>query len=544
MAELGFIEPLDYKLILKYSPDAYLILSPDFRIVEVSDNYAAATKIEREKVLGRALFEVFPNNPDDPTANGSQQLRASLERVMETRRDDIMAVQKYDIRRPDSEGGGFEERYWAPLNKPAFDEDGRIRLIIHKAEDVTELVRLKREGILQKQISDELRSERDQLEKVRQGQRMEAMGQLAGGVAHDFNNILASIILECDSCLEAESLPEPARSSFNLIKSASEKAASLTRQLLAFSRKQVLQPKVLNLNTVARDMHKLLSRLFPEDIALQMNLADDLANALIDPGQVEQILLNLATNARDAIGTRGKITISTANVTLDKGMSSGNMTVKPGRYVMMSVQDTGVGMSAQTQARLFEPFFTTKGIGKGTGLGLATVYGIVNQNNGTIWVYSEPQKGSVFKVYLPLIDEQPVQKSATSEPMESKSLAGKMILVVEDDDALRRPVCEALRKTGYVVHEVSNGRKALDFLKNFGATVDLIISDLIMPEMGGKELAHNLKKLGIKSKVLFFSGYTEDVLSEQGVSGVPLEFLEKPFSRADLLAKVKSVLSA
>lgn len=536
------ISESDFKLLFESAPALYMVLDPNFHIVALSNKYCEATMIKREECLGRHLFDVFPDNPDDKEATGTAQLGASLKRVLETKSSDMMAIQKYDIRKPGS--GEFEVRYWSPQNCPIFDARNHVKFILHRAEDVTEFVRIKSAGIEANRANEELRSEKAQLEKVRQGQRMEAMGQLAGGVAHDFNNILATIGMTCERALEANHLPQTARECLALILENSQRAAALTRQLLAFSRHQVLQPKILNLNPLVTQMHGLLSRLVNENIKLEVQLDDQLGNTKIDAGQVEQIIMNLVVNARDAMPRGGKITISTSNVTLDKSMSSGNMSVEPGSFVNITVQDNGIGMSAATQARIFEPFFTTKPLGHGTGLGLATVYGIVKQNHGTIWVYSELQKGTVFKIYLPRID-LPIENDVTDakQPAKLQAVTNKTILVAEDEKQLRTIVAQVLRDKGYVVHEAADGSEALQLLTKFKNEIHLLISDVIMPKMGGKDLAHHAAGLGLQSlRILFLSGYTEDVLDNEGISRTQLHFLEKPFRMKSLLQTVKDIL--
>ncbi len=528
----------DYQALFEHAPGLFMALSPDFTIVAISNNYARATMVKREDVIGRGLFDVFPDNPDDPNATGVGQLRASLARVLVRRQPDTMAIQKYDIRRPD---GTFEERHWSPYNVPVLAADGKVRYIIHRVEDVTDYVRLKQEGLRQSRLTEELRSERDQLEKIRQSQRMEAMGQLAGGVAHDFNNILATISITCENLLTDVRQEDRYAAGVEQILKNAERAASLTRQLLSFSRQQVLQPRVLNLNAVVHDMQAMLTRLLGEHVCLKTDLDAALGNTLIDQGQMEQLLLNLVLNARDAMPKGGHITIHTENTELDRTMGAGQMNVEPGPYVMVSVADTGMGMDAETQARIFEPFFTTKPVGKGTGLGLATVYGIVKQNKGTIWVYSELRKGTVFKVYLPLSTESVVQEAVTSvQAMPSAS--GKTVLLVEDEEALRNAVAETLQKHGYTVHTATNGMNALEKFQQLGDPVDLLITDVVMPEMGGQALANQLQARGANVKVLFLSGYTEEVLADHGMTGTHPQFLEKPFRLKALLDKVRGIL--
>lgn len=521
-------------------PNLYLVLTPDFQIIGASDSYLEATMVKRENVLGHGLFEIFPDNPDDAFSKSTGNLRASLMRVLQKKAPDAMPVQKYDIKRPDAAGGGFEERYWSPLNTPVLGNDGQILYIVHRVEDVTDFVRIKREGVENFMVAEALRSEKDLLEKQRQSQRMEAMGALAGGVAHDFNNLLSVILLTCEAALADLQITTNLRKQLSQISLSAKKAASLTRQLLAFSRKQILQFKVINLNSVIQNIQELLQRLLTENIQFEFSLASDLKNILADQGQLEQVILNLVVNSRDAMPSGGKITIETSNVILDEEMSSGNMRVSPGPYTMLSVRDTGVGMDARTQARMFEPFFSTKGA-LGTGLGLATVYGIVSQNKGNIWVYSELNKGSVFKIYFPQATQQE-EAPSTEETAQGLKVANQTLLIVEDQEHLRNLMYELLQNEGFQVYQAENGVVALKVLEKLDYKVDLIITDVIMPEMGGQALASRLASQGHKNKILFLSGFAGDVLSTNHGDSAP-HFLEKPFNHATLLKKINSILS-
>ncbi|MGE3387270.1 MAG: ATP-binding protein [Bdellovibrionales bacterium] len=537
-------DSINFELLFESSPDMYLVLTPDFYISAASDAYLKATLTKREQIIGKHLFEVFPDNPNAPSATGVSNLRDSLNRVLKKKATDVMAIQKYDVQRPPEKGGGFEVRYWAPSNHAVLDKGGEVRYILHRVEEVTDMVLLRQERLQHGKSQADLRKMPDQNEKLHQAQRMEAMGQLAGGVAHDFNNILAAVMMICDMQLRSEDQNlARVRTGYEQIKKNSERAASLIRQLLAFSRKQVLPPKVMSLNTVITDLSGLLLRLINETITLKTNLAADLGNIKADVGQIEQVLLNIVVNARDAMPRGGQILIETANVYLDKVMAAGSIKAEPGNYVRLSISDTGVGMDANTQARIFEPFFTTKEVGKGTGLGLATVYGIVHQAQGTVWVYSELNKGTTFKIYLPRVDER-VEVLKSSGTQQQVALQGtETVLVVEDQDELRELVCETLIGRGYKVLEAVNGARALDILRATKTTIDLVITDVVMPEMGGEKLMQIIREHHKESKVLFFSGYSEDILTLHGIDEKESHFLEKPFALTTLLQKVRQILS-
>ena len=385
-------------------------------------------------------------------------------------------------------------------------------------------------------------SERDAMaEQLRLAQKMEAVGQLAGGVAHDFNNLLTAI-LGYSQLLAPQLRGDPEQfSAIEEIRKAGERAAGLTRQLLAFSRKQVLEPRVLDLNRVADQIQGMLSRLIGEDIQVVMNLDPALGCVRADAGQIEQVIVNLAVNARDAMPRGGQISLETANVELDESYAQAHVPVQPGSFVMLAVSDTGAGMDAATRQRIFEPFFTTKGKGEGTGLGLSTVYGIVKQSGGYIWVYSEPGRGTTFKIYLPRVDdpsEGPVVPSTAALPAGGN----ETILVVEDEAAVRKLVCKTLEARGYRVLEAADGGEAVAIAGT--QSVDLLLTDMVLPGMGGGEIAARIRDIHPRAKVLYTSGYTDDVIVRRGLMERGAAFLEKPFTPSILARRVREVLDS
>ena len=378
-------------------------------------------------------------------------------------------------------------------------------------------------------------------EQLRQAQRMEAIGRLAGGVAHDFNNLVTVINGYADLTLMKLEPGHLLSLNVTAIKKAGEQAADLTRQLLAFSRRQLLQPRFLDLNSLITDSAKMLEHLLGEDIELLTILDPELGPVKADAGQMDQVILNLAVNARDAMPQGGKLTLETRNVILDEDYAQQHLSLESGSYVALAITDTGCGMDAETLSRIFEPFFTTKEQGRGTGLGLATVYGIIRQSGGSIWVYSEPGRGTTFKIYLPRI-EGPVAESEETRGEPESPGGTEILLVVEDDELVRKLTCEALRHYGYQVLEAANGGEALLACEKLQGPVSLMITDVVMPQMSGRELADRLHQLHPEMGVLYMSGYTDDAVIRHGLSDTAMFFLQKPFTPSALAIKVREVL--
>jgi signal transduction histidine kinase len=380
-------------------------------------------------------------------------------------------------------------------------------------------------------------------QQLRQSQKMEAIGQLAGGVSHDFNNLLVVITSYTKLLLENSDQGDPRKGDLEEILRAANDAAALTRQLLAFSRQQVLRPSVIDLNNVIGELEKMLRRVIGENITCRTVLEPALGRVRADPSQVQQILMNLAVNARDAMPRGGSITFETANISLDEAFASSHTGITPGRYVVMLVTDTGTGMDAETQVRIFEPFFTTKDVGKGTGLGLSTVYGIVQQSGGHIWVYSELGRGTTFKIYLPRVDE-PIGTLARSRDRDSLAVkATETILVVEDNIAIRKVITRILRPLGYQILEAGGAIEAQRICSQHSGSIHLLLTDVVMPETTGPALAADLSRVRPDMEVLFMSGYSRSTMERNNALDPKVHFLEKPFPPDALVRKVRDVLA-
>jgi PAS domain S-box-containing protein len=672
-----------YQAVFESLPGNYLLLAPDLTIVGVTDAYLRATMTRRKDILGRALFDVFPDNPDDPGATGVRNLEASLSRVLAHKRPDRMALQKYDIRRPESEGDGFEERYWSPLNTPVLDAAGDVRYIIHWVEDVTEFIRLKREmerdqgaqsesltehagrldaeAFLQKEAVEASRrlteSERryrfladavpqliwtadpggkldyvnarwvaftglarDRLlgegwqhvvhpedreriarawaeavsrkterfqeehrlrhhdgtwrvvlttavpypdhdreiakwfgtttdihdrvmaeEHMRQAQRLHAVGKLAGGMAHEVNNMMSAVLGFGELVLGGMMPDDPNRRDIEEMVKAGKRAAEVTRQLLAFSRQQVLKPVVMDLNEVVSDLVPALERLLGADRRLEVVASRRAALIRADRGQMDQVLINLVSNARDATPAGGLVMIKVDTTMVDEERLARHLEseLPTGRYARITVSDNGVGMSPEVAARVFEPFFTTKVVGRGTGLGLSMVYGIVKQSGGFLGIESTPDHGTTFSVYFPVVDAE------ISEPLVSPMAPqgnGEAILVVEDEQVVRSLVLRILEAYGYRVYQAPTGVAALEFLSKPGTEVDLVVSDIVMPRMSGRELGEKLKERFPGLPILFMSGYSGNEIKQRGLIEDGAPFLQKPITPDALAIAVRTEL--
>jgi two-component system, cell cycle sensor histidine kinase and response regulator CckA len=487
----------------------HIRVEPDgqFRFDSVNPAFYQETGLKESQVIGKLVEEVIP----EPS------LSLIVDKYREAIRTRQTVIWEEETRYP------TETKSGDVTVTPVFNSEGNCTSLIGSVHDVTQRKRLE--------------------QQFRQAQKMEVVGQLAGGVAHDFNNLLTVINGYSEIVLQRLSPDDPNHSFVDEIKKAGDRAASLTHQLLAFSRRQVLQSQVLCLNSVITNMEKMLRRLMGDGIDMVTTLDADLGSVKADPGQMEQIVLNLVVNARDAMSHGGKLTIETSNVVLGESYAANHITTKPGPHVMLAVSDTGIGMDAETQKHIFEPFFTTKEVGKGTGLGLSTVYGIVKQSEGNVWVYSEPGLGTTFKIYLPRVD-RPVEVVETLKA-EAKLPGGtETILLVEDEPSVRLLVRTTLESNGYQVLEATNGAEALLIGEQHQGRIHFLLTDLVMPGISGRMLAEQLAPRRPELKVLFLSGYTDDVVVRHGALNAGMAFLQKPFTPDALARKVREVMDA
>ncbi len=493
--------------ILDNSPALIFLKNTEGRYLYVNPQFAKLTPLTREQILGKTDDEIFlPAQAAAFRTNDLKVLQAGVALEFEEVADQqdgphTSIVSKFPLR----------------------NAEGKVYAICGIATDITE---------------------RKSLEaQLRQSQKMEAIGQLAGGIAHDFNNLLTVINGYSELMLLSLPVEHPHCATFEQIRQAGEKASRLNRQLMAFSRQQVLQPKVLDLNAVVANIDTMLQRVIGEDIDLLTILSPGLASVKADPGQIEQVLMNLLVNARDAMPAGGRLTIETADVVLDTDYARTHVAVNPGRYVMLAVSDNGCGMDAETQARIFEPFFTTKELGKGTGLGLSTVYGIVKQSGGNIGVYSEPGRGTTFRIYLPRIEEA-AEAVEPGKAREQLPRGSETILLVEDEAGVRTLAKTILQTHGYTVLDAAQGKDAFLLSGQHEGLIHLMVTDMVMPEMSGREVADRLKPLRPNMKVLFMSGFTDKAMVHHGELDRGMAFLQKPFTPQTLARKVREVLDA
>ena len=518
-----------YRRIVETTSDGIGTFDAESRITFANSTFADMLGESCEGLLGMSMRQFVPATAEDEDAD--------RERVARSRRGESGEYEVSLVRRDGA-------RLWALLKKsPLRDAEGKFAgtLLV-----MTDWTRHKRDEDARNdaeagraRAEEALRQSEGQL---RQAQKMEAVGRLAGGVAHDFNNVLSVILSYGDLILEDLKAGEPMHADVEEIRKAAARGAGLTRQLLTLSRQQVNEPKVLALHDVLANMDKMLQRLLGEDVDLVLVRPPTEGRVKVDPSHIEQVILNLVVNARDAMPTGGKLTVETSNVELDDEYARSHLPAKAGPYVMLAVSDTGVGMDRATQLHIFEPFFTTKGTGKGTGLGLSTVFGIVRQSGGSVWVYSEVGRGTTFKVYLPRVE---AALDVPTIPVVPATLRGsETILVVEDEEQVRTLVSSVLRRQGYRVVPAAHPGEALLLGEQHPGVIDLLLTDVVMPQMNGPELAKRLIAIRPALKVLCMSGYTDEAIVRHGVLESGAAFIQKPLTPVSLTRKVREVLDA
>ena len=578
-------EVLDFQRLFEETPGLYLVLTRRLTIAAVTRAYLDATMRRREDIVGRGIFEVFPDNPDDRGATGVANLRASLEHVLREGRAHTMAVQRYDIERPAAVGGGFETRHWSPTNSPVLDDAGAVAWIVHSVTDVTEFVRLRQRDHAQARVQQALESRAGQMEveiylraqeiqranqalqrlhaelearvaertrelsaaneallhseeQRRQSQKLEAVGHLAGGVAHDFNNLLSVILSFSEMARWSLDAGHPALRDLEQVERAGQRAADLSRQLLAFSRRQVMDLRVLDLNAVVQNMSIMLRRVVGEHIEFRTVLSPGLQSVLADPGQIEQVLMNLVVNARDAMPDGGRLTVASGLVEVDAGRAEG-WAVKPGPFVAVHVTDSGTGIPPAIVERVLEPFFTTKEIGRGTGLGLSQVYGFVRQSNGQMEIASTVGQGTTVSLYLPL-GEGAINADDAPEHGVVHSGYGT-VLVVEDEPEVLEIAVELFHALGYSVLTATDGAAALDVLKR-PDSIDVLFTDVVMPAgINGLDLAREACRLRPDLQVILASGYPIPATSPQLAGLANTAFITKPYRWSELAERLKTL---
>ena len=497
-----------YRTIIETAGEGVIIRDASDRITFVNQRMADILGYSTDDLLGRHITEIA-HAEDQP----------ALDEVLRKRQ--VASREQFDFRARRKDGS----EVWGLVSaRPMHNARGELVGALTMFMDITG----------RKQLEEQLR----------QAQKMEAVGRLAGGIAHDFNNLLTAIRGHAELLLTELAAENPLRVDIEEINRAAERASSLTRQLLAFSRRQILQLRVLDLDAVVAEMDKLTRRLIGEDIELVTRLDAAGARIRADRGQLEQVLMNLAVNARDAMPNGGRLTVDTRVVTLDDAYARTHPGAAPGTYLRLQVADTGTGMDARTLSHVFEPFFTTKGVGEGTGLGLATVYGIIKQSGGYIAVQSEPNAGTTFHIYLPIVNEE-IDAAREAPVATSGDGAGQTVLLVEDEDAVRSLASRILRKRGYQVLEARDGFDAVRLSDSYGGFIHVLLTDVVMPRMGGRELVERLRPMRPGMRVLYMSGYTDDALLHHGVvTGSGTWFLEKPFTPSGLAEKLREVIES
>ncbi len=499
------------KDILESVDEAFLVIDRDYRIISANRAFCQQVKETHDAVMGRFCYEVSHK----------------YNRPCHEEGEDCPVKHTFESGEPYSSTHVHHDSTHHPLFMeikayPMRDASGRIVSAIETINDVTDKRKLE--------------------EQVRHSQKMEAIGTLTGGIAHDFNNILTAVIGYGEFLLESTPPDSQLHAYADMIVSSGQRGAKLTQSLLAFSRKQIIHPSPLELNSLITNLHRLLVRLIGEDIEIQTHLTDEPLTIMADSLHMEQVLMNLATNARDAMPDGGKFIIATEALDLDEQFVKAHGLQKPGRHALITVSDTGRGMDDETIQQVFEPFFTTKDVGKGTGLGLSVVYGIISQHNGNISIYSEPGAGTTLKIYLPLVEKPSLKSPDIPVSRRSEAPATGTILLAEDDPAVRKLIRDILQSTGYAILEATNGEEALGQFRDHAEEIDLLLLDVVMPQKSGLEVFREIQERGATPKTLFISGYPRDVIKEKGLLPEGVYLIQKPVSPSSLLEAIRNAM--
>ncbi|APJ03065.1 ATP-binding protein [Silvanigrella aquatica] len=539
--KLSNLEPNIFKNVFNNLPEIYLVISKNFTVNAANFQFINALSIDYNKIIGTNLFSFLGKKFNLLENKSADILKLSLQNVLKEKIQKITSILEFKDHGKLYELQNNNKFFIFSIN-PVLDSHKNIECIILKIDDVSESVKLKIEVIEKNKNFLEKRYSINEKEKIQNSIKMETLGKLTSGISHDINNLLTIINLNCDIILNSSQNISPVvKKQCSQIKKTSKYAGRLMQQILNFGKAQPLNPKVINVNIIISEIEKMLFRLINENIELELNLKEDLYNIKIDQGQMEQIILNLIINSRDAISDTGKIKIETTNFCTETELTLGSHKLIQGNYIVLSVSDSGIGMSPETQARIFEPYFSTKEQGKGTGLGLATVYSIVENYKGTIEIKTELGKGTTFNIYLPASD---IKENSLAKEEEHQNLIGghEAILVIEDKEDLKEVMVSVLRSHGYFVAAASHGREAIELIKNEGQKFRLIIMDVILPKMPFKLFIQEARALIPNIKILYISGNSHDVLQQFGINNNEMICIEKPFVISTLLKKVRNII--
>lgn len=533
----------EFENIFNFIPGIYFILDINFNILTINNECEGNIVNSKKEIIGLSFFKIFYNKSNKIEAKSLEILKKYLYNVIKEKCSNYISVQKYNILKNISNNSTYEERYLRFLNTPVLSDNGKVDFIIVKVDDVTDSMKLKLLNIKSNEDFLGLRFQTSIKEKIQHAQRLESIGMLTGGIAHDINNMLTIVNLNCDIILNSsQTISNVVRKQCEQIKKTCKHTGKLLQQILLFSKKKKTENKVININYLIQDIEKMLIRLLSENITLELDLDNSVKDIFADSIQIEQIILNLVINSRDAILNSGKIIIKTQNINFKEDCIFGSHKILAGNYVLLSIIDDGIGMEPETQSRIFEPFFSTKEEGKGTGLGLATVFKIVENYKGTIDVISELNKGTVFNIYLPSTD---LKYNLILDDFEKEEnfRGNESVLIVEDKEELKESMATTLKHYGYNVIAVSSSIEALNIIQTVDNKIHIIITDIVLPKINGKLMVDKILEVFPKLKVIFLSGHSDEILDLNGIENNNKCLLRKPFTMIDLLSRIRKSLS-